>query len=132
MEARESCGIDEIAEDLRKTTGNLTISLHSILEMLCMMNSVVFRRATKSRHLRVYPSPDGAMMRKVVKFQRDHDDNRVPEILPPVVLKAMWSVPPSEALVAMRYRHTAGPGMHYDTSKDCPPEWRKFPNEEIG
>ena len=124
---RESCGVEEITEDLRRTTGNMNISLHTVMEMLCQMNSIVFRRAARSRHIRVYPAAEGRLSIMVQKFQKDHDAGMIPASLPALVLKAVWSVPPAEALIPMKYKLNAGPQINYDTRKDCPEETRRFP-----
>ena len=112
--ARESCGVDEITEDLRKTTGNMNISLQTAISLLCQIKTIVFRRAVKSKHLRVYAIEDGPVAAKVKRFQKDRDSGRVPDTLPSVVLKAVWSAPPAEPLVPMKYRRNAGYGINYD------------------
>ena len=56
---RTSCGIEEITFELRQLAGNKTISMQTVVALLLEMNACVFRRAVKSKHLRVYPASTG-------------------------------------------------------------------------
>ena len=95
------------------------------------MNVCVFRRAVKSKHLRVYPASTGMLQTNVGLFQRDYNLGRVPAVLPAVVLEAMWDVPASEPLIPMKYTIRWGGNVFYDVRVDCPAEVLRFPTRAL-
>ena len=128
---RTSCGIEEITAELRQLTGNKAISMQTVVAILSEMNACVFRRAAKSKHLRVYPASTGMLQTNVGQFQRDFNLGRVPAVLPAVVLEAMWDAPASEPLIPTKYTISWNGNVFYDARIDCPSEMLRFPTRAI-